>query len=80
MSLRNLACRRTSGLGMTVERFDLSTGWNFDLVEHQEAFKEQIKNEMLHEILIAPECKLWSQMQNLNGVFNMIDNGITMFI
>ena len=52
-------------LGMTVERFDLSTGWNFDLVEHQEAFKERVRNEMPHEILIAPECKLWSQMQNL---------------
>ena len=54
-------------LGMTVERFDLSTAWNFDLVEHQEAFKERIKNEMPHEILIAPECKLWSQMQNLSA-------------
>ena len=53
------------GLGMMVERFDLSTGWNFDLLEHQEAFKQRVINEMPDEILLAPVCKLWSQMQNL---------------
>ena len=54
-------------LGMKVEQFDLSTGWNFDLLEHQEAFKERLRTEAPHEVLLAPTCGPWSRMQNLSA-------------
>ena len=56
-----------SSLGMVTQCFDLSTGWNFDLLEHQEAFKEKLRAEQPHEVLLAPTCGPWSQMQNLNA-------------
>ena len=52
-------------LGMSTEQFDLSTGWDFSLLEHQELFKERLRLEAPHEVLLAPTCGPWSQMQNL---------------
>ena len=52
-------------LGMKTEQFDLSTGWDFSLLEHQELFKERLRLEAPHEVLLAPTCGPWSQMQNL---------------
>ena len=51
-----------SSLGMVTQCFDLSTGWNFDLLEHQEAFKEKLRAEQPHEVLLAPTCAPWSQV------------------
>ena len=44
--------------GMVVEKFDLSTGWDFNLLD------KRVREEMPDEILFAPECKLYSRMQN----------------
>ena len=52
-------------MGMQVERFSLSTGWDFNLLEHQRLFLERQQEEMPDEILLAPTCKLWSRMQTL---------------
>ena len=45
--------------------FSLDTGWNFDRLDHQEAFLRELDEEAPDELLIAPECKLWSRMQTL---------------
>ena len=34
-------------------------------MEHQEAFKEKLRAEQPRELLLAPTCGPWSQMQNL---------------
>ena len=52
-------------LGMQTETFSIESGWDFELLEHQEAFLQKLEAEMPHEVLITPVCKLWSQMQNL---------------
>jgi len=52
-------------MGMTVECFGPNTGWDFDDPEHQRAFLERQRDEMPDEIYISPDCRLWSQMQNL---------------
>ena len=50
---------------MTVECFGPNTGWDFDDPEHQRAFLERQRDEMPDEVYISPDCRLWSQMQNL---------------
>ena len=52
-------------LGMETRQFSLETGWNFELLDHQEQFLVLVDEEMPDEILVAPECKLWSRMQSL---------------
>ena len=52
-----------SSLGMETRQFSLETGWNFELLDHQEQFLVLVDEEMPDEILVAPECKLWSRMQ-----------------
>ena len=52
-------------MGMAVETFSYESGWDFNLVEHQESFLRRQEAELPHEILLTPECRLWSQMQNL---------------
>ena len=50
---------------MAVEVFSYESGWEFNLVEHQESFLRRQEAELPHEILLTPECRLRSQMQNL---------------
>ena len=52
-------------LGMKVKRFGPETGWNFELLAHQDEFLRLQEEEMPDEVLLAPECKLWSRMQTL---------------
>ena len=52
-------------LGMSVRRFGLDTGWNFELLAHQAEFLRLQEEELPDEVLLAPECKLWSRMQTL---------------
>ena len=52
-------------LGMTVRKFGPETGWNFELLHHQQAFLDLQDQEMPDEVLLAPECKLWSRIQTL---------------
>ena len=52
-------------LGMHVERFSYETGWDFERLDHQKQFLHRLEEELPHEVLIAFDCKLWSQMQNL---------------
>ena len=52
-------------LRMTVRRFGLEIGWNVDLLDHQEEFLRLQEEELPDEVLLAPECKLWSRMQTL---------------
>ena len=54
-------------MGMMVEEFSYSTGWDFDLREHQNQFLQRLRAEMPDELFLAPECKLWSQMQNITA-------------
>ena len=52
-------------MGMQTERFSYQTGWDFERLDHQALFLKRLETEMPHEVLIAFDCKLWSQMQNL---------------
>ena len=52
-------------LGMTVETFGYHNGWDFDLQEHRDLLLKRQQEEMPDEVLLAPTCGPWSQMQNL---------------
>ena len=52
-------------LGMTVETFGHHNGWDFDLQEHRDLLLQRQAEEMPDEVLLAPTCGPWSQMQNL---------------
>ncbi|CAL1173933.1 unnamed protein product [Cladocopium goreaui] len=48
-----------------VRQFSLPT-WNFEMKEQQAAFRRLVEQEEPHHIMVTPECRLWSPMQNLN--------------
>ena len=52
-------------LGMKVERFSLETGWDFNLKSHQQQFTQRLDEEEPDEVLLAPECNVWSRTQTL---------------
>ena len=52
-------------LGMKVERFSLDNGWDFNLISHQQQLPQRLDEEEPDEVLVAPECRLWSRMQTL---------------
>ena len=52
-------------LGMETRCFSYETGWDFELLHHQDAFLRLLEEEAPDELLVAPECKLWSRMQSL---------------
>ena len=43
----------------------METGWNFDRLDHQQAFLRELDEESPDELLLTPERKLWSRMQTL---------------
>ena len=53
--------------GMTVERFGLDTGWDFDDPAHRAELLRRLRDEAPDEVFLAPTCGPWSQMQNLNA-------------
>ena len=52
-------------MGMEVRRFSYETGWDFDRLDYQQQFLVLLEEEQPDEVLITPECKLWSRMQSL---------------
>lgn len=40
--------------------------WNFEEAEAQERFLDLMDVERPHHVMMAPECRLWSPMQNMN--------------
>ena len=50
---------------MRVETFSLDNGWDFNLIKHQQQFLARLDEEQPDELLMAPECRLWSRMQTL---------------
>ena len=52
-------------LGMEVRCFSYDTGWDFEQLKHQDEFLALLEEEAPDELLIAPECKLWSRTQSL---------------
>ena len=52
-------------MGMETRTFSYETGWNFELLNHQDEFLRLLDEEAPDELLMAPECKLWSRMQSL---------------
>ena len=48
-----------------VRQFGLPN-WNFEMPEQKKYFHEQVLQEEPHHIMVTPECKLWSPMQNMN--------------
>ena len=54
-------------LGMEVRVFSYETGWDFDDPLHRTQFLELLQQEMPDELFLAPVCKLWSMMQNINA-------------
>ena len=52
-------------MGMEVRRFSYETGWDFDRLDHQQQFLILLEEEQPDEVLVTPECKLWSRMQSL---------------
>ena len=51
--------------GMCAERFSLREGWDFTLPEHRVAFLRRLRKEEPDVVLLSPECKLWSALQEL---------------
>ena len=45
---------------------DLTTGWNFSLREHREVAEEYVRKTKPILVIGSPECRLFSQLQNLN--------------
>lgn len=54
-------------MGMEVRVFSYETGWDFDNPLHRSQFLALLVQEMPDELFLAPECKLWSVMQNINA-------------
>ena len=54
-------------MGMEVRVFSYETGWDFDNPLHRSQFLALLSQEMPDELFLAPECKLWSVMQNINA-------------
>ena len=48
-----------------VRQFSLPQ-WNFEMNEAQRDFRKLVAEEKPHHVMVAPECRLWSPMQNLN--------------
>ena len=48
-----------------VHQFSLPQ-WNFECREAQRDFRKMLADEKPHHVLMAPECRLWSPMQNMN--------------
>ena len=49
-----------------VEVFSLSTGWDFEKPSHRRTFLARLRDEKPDEVLMAPMCRLWSPLQELN--------------
>ena len=54
-------------MGMKVEEFSYATGWDFNIRAHRDHFLQRLRAEMPDELFLSPECKLWSQMQNITA-------------
>ena len=52
---------------MEVRVFSYETGWDFDDPLHRSQLLELLQQEMPDELFLAPVCKLWSMMQNINA-------------
>ena len=52
-------------MGMETRCFFYESGWDFERLDHQEEFLRLLDEENRDELLMAPECKLWSKMQSL---------------
>eukprot|EP00435_Cladocopium_sp_Y103_P055690 s447_g18.t1 len=52
-------------LDVEVQQFSLPQ-WNFECRDTQRDFRKLMLDEKLHHLLMAPECRLWSPMQNMN--------------
>ncbi|CAL1126962.1 unnamed protein product [Cladocopium goreaui] len=48
-----------------VRQFSLPQ-WNFEMHEAQRDFRKLVAEEKPHHVMVAPECRLWSPMQNMN--------------
>ena len=40
--------------------------WNFEMPECQLQFRKLLAEEEPHHVMVTPECRLWSPMQNMN--------------
>ena len=40
--------------------------WDFTREDHRAAFRKEVEERQPHHIMMAPECRLWSPMQNMN--------------
>ena len=48
---------------------DLTNGWDFTLPRHREAAKKYIKVFKPWVIIGSPECRMFSQLQNINRIY-----------
>ena len=51
---------------VVTEVFSLQTGWDFRIGSHRSKFLQRLREEEPDELLLAPMCKLWSPIQELN--------------
>ena len=51
---------------VVTEVFSLQTGWDFRIRSHRSKFLHRLRDEAPDELLMAPMCKLWSPIQELN--------------
>ena len=52
--------------GVKVKVFSLQTGWDFTRGEDRVRFLRRLKEEEPDEVMMAPMCRLWSQLQELS--------------
>ena len=52
--------------GVIAERFSLADGWDFTKGKDRKRFLHRLEQEEPDEVLISPECKLWSPLQELS--------------
>ena len=49
-----------------VEIFSLQTGWDFEKASHRSQLMKRLRAEKPDELMLAPMCRLWSPLQELN--------------
>jgi hypothetical protein len=47
-------------------KFSRHNGWDFDIKQHRERFLKKLADEEPEHVFMSPECRVWSQMQEMN--------------
>lgn len=53
--------------GCRAEKFGITSGWDFSNAHDRMTLLKRLKTEEPDEVLMSPECALWSQLQELSA-------------